>query len=140
MTYARDSRFAGETKYTLRKMIRFAFNGITSFSEVPLVISSWMGEVVTLAGLLLIVYIVIGKLLQPETVETGWPSLMATVIFFGGVQLLSLGILGQYLGRVYREVKRRPLYVVEASWGIHGATPKRSMSVIPPAARGDDPS
>jgi glycosyltransferase involved in cell wall biosynthesis len=124
--YTRDARFAGETKYTLFKMMRFAMNGLTSFSESPLVVSAWIGAIVTLVGLASLVYIIVGKLLHPDALESGWASLMTTVIFFGGVQLLSLGVLGQYIGRVYREVKRRPLYVVEAAWGLGETARRRS--------------
>lgn len=114
--YVRDPRYAGETKYTLTKMLRFAFNGITSFSEKPLVLAGWMGVFATLMGFLYLLYIVAGKLMQPESVVSGWASMIGVVIFFGGVQLLFLGVLGQYVGRVYREVKRRPLYVLEDVW------------------------
>jgi dolichol-phosphate mannosyltransferase len=117
VTYVRDPRFAGQTKYTLSKMFRFAFNGITSFSEKPLVLVGWLGLLVTAGGFAFLVYIIISKLLRPETVVSGWASLMGIVILFGGIQLLSLGILGQYIGRIYREVKHRPLYVLEAAWG-----------------------
>jgi dolichol-phosphate mannosyltransferase len=117
VTYARDARFAGTTKYPLRKMVRFALNGITSFSEKPLVFATWIGSMITFGGFLLLVYIVTSKLLHPASASAGWASLMAVIIFFGGVQLLSLGILGQYVGRIYREVKRRPLYIVENEWG-----------------------
>lgn len=116
--YSRDARFAGETKYPLRKMIRFALNGITSFSEKPLAFSAWFGCTVTLLGFAFLVRIVISKIRNPELLVGGWASLISVVLFFGGIQLLSLGILGQYIGRIYREVKRRPLYILEQSWGI----------------------
>jgi dolichol-phosphate mannosyltransferase len=122
VTYVRDPRFAGETKYTLRKMLRFAFNGITSFSERPLILAGWLGLLVTLGGFLLLTYIIANKVFHPETVVSGWASLMGMVIFFGGIQLLSLGILGQYVGRIYREVKRRPLYILESPKGLRKAT------------------
>lgn len=114
--YVRDARYAGKTKYTLKKMIRFAFNGITSFSEKPLILAGWMGMMATLAGLSYLIFILIGKMLNPSSVVSGWASLMGIVIFFGGVQLLSLGIIGQYIGRIYREVKKRPLYVLDQKW------------------------
>lgn len=117
VTYSRDPRYAGETKYTLRKMVRFAFNGITSFSEKPLILAGWLGLLVTLGGGLLLLFIVVGRIFKPWTVVSGWASIMAIILFFGGVQLLSLGVIGQYIGRIYREVKRRPLYVIEGAWG-----------------------
>ena len=113
VTYDRDPRYAGKTKYTFRKMMRFALNGITSFSEKPLILSGWIGLGVTAFGALLMVHILIGKLLNPDSTVSGWASLMGVVVFFGGIQLLSLGILGQYIGRIYREVKRRPLYFLD---------------------------
>ena len=118
ITFARDPRFAGETKYPLRKMIRFALNGITSFSEKPLVFSAWFGCGVTLTGFLFLAYVILGKLRHPGQSVDGWTSLISVVLFFGGIQLLSLGILGQYIGRIYREVKRRPLYILERAWGF----------------------
>lgn len=114
--YVRDARYAGKTKYTLGKMFRFAFNGITSFSEKPLVLAGWMGVSATLAGFLYLIYIIAGKLLNPESVVSGWASMIGVVIFFGGIQLLFLGVLGQYVGRIYRETKRRPLYILENVW------------------------
>lgn len=114
--YIRDARYAGKTKYTLKKMIRFAFNGITSFSEKPLILAGWVGMMATLVGFAYLVFIMAGKILNPSSVVSGWASLMGVVIFFGGIQLFSLGILGQYVGRVYREVKKRPLYVLDSKW------------------------
>lgn len=114
VTYSRDPRYAGKTKYTLHKMVRFAFNGITSFSEKPLILAGWLGLIITAGGFIFLAYIIASRILRPWTVVSGWASLMGVVIFFGGVQLLSLGILGQYVGRIYREVKRRPLYVLES--------------------------
>jgi len=125
LPYARDPRYAGKTKYSLRKMVAFALNGITSFSERPLIFAGWFGFLVTLLGFVLVAYIVINKLRHPTASVSGWASLMSVVLVFGGIQLLSLGILGQYVGRIYREVKRRPLYVLEQCWGI-GRTPPGS--------------
>lgn len=118
VSYSRDSRFAGETKYPLRKMVRFALNGITSFSEKPLIFAVWLGSLVTFLSFLVLAYLVISKILFPAQSVSGWTSLISVVIFFGGIQLLSLGVLGQYIGRIYREVKRRPLYILERAWGL----------------------
>jgi dolichol-phosphate mannosyltransferase len=128
--YVRDARFAGTTKYPLRKMIRFALNGITSFSEKPLIFAAWFGTVVTLCGFLFILYVLVGKILHPESAVAGWASLMAVLIFFGGIHLMSLGILGQYVGRIYREVKKRPLYVVEGTWGIEASHPQAEEAIL----------
>jgi dolichol-phosphate mannosyltransferase len=118
LSYVRDPRLAGRTKYNLRKMIAFAMNGITSFSERPLIFAGWFGFMVTMVGFALVGYIVVSKLKHPSASVSGWASLMSMVLIFGGVQLLSLGILGQYVGRIYREVKHRPLYILEQRWGI----------------------
>lgn len=125
LEYERDARYAGKTKYPLRKMIRFALNGIASFSEKPLIFAGYGGAVITLAGFAYLVHVVVGKILHPETTVSGWASLSAIIVFFGGIQLLSLGIIGQYVGRIYREVKGRPLYVIEDMWGnaAHPAVP-----------------
>jgi dolichol-phosphate mannosyltransferase len=123
--YTREARYAGSTAHTLPRMARLALNGITSFSEAPLSTLTWAGALVTLSGLALIAYLVAQRWLSPSPAGDGWASLMAAVIFFGGVQLLSVGVLGQYLGRVHREVKRRPLYMVAGAWGVEtdGAAP-----------------
>jgi glycosyltransferase involved in cell wall biosynthesis len=110
--YVREERFAGETKYPFIKMLRFAIDGILSFSEVPLKISSVFGLLCALLSFGLILYGLIVKLLYPEYAIAGWASVFTAVLFLGGVQLVCVGILGEYLGRVYDEIKRRPLYVV----------------------------
>jgi polyisoprenyl-phosphate glycosyltransferase len=116
--YARDRRYAGKTKYNLKKMVRFAFDGLLSFSDKPLKITSAVGFLITTVSFLMGLRIVIDKIRFPGTLVSGWTSLILTVLFMGGIQLLSLGILGLYLGRQYREVKRRPLYVVAEAVGF----------------------
>ena len=111
LTYSRDKRFAGETKYPYRKMIKFAFDGITSFSTVPLKLATWSGYAASLLAFLYLLSVFVQKLLG-YTVE-GWATIMVAVLFLGGVQLVCLGILGEYLGRIFNEVKPRPMYVVE---------------------------
>lgn len=109
--YNRDKREAGETKYPYRKMIRFALDGITSFSTVPLRLATWMGYTSALLAVLYLVYVLIMRFLG-HTIE-GWATIMVAMLFLGSVQLICLGILGEYLGRVFNEVKPRPMYVVE---------------------------
>jgi dolichol-phosphate mannosyltransferase len=109
--YERDPRYAGETKYTLRKMLRFAVDGVTSFSERPLRMATQLGLIIMALALAFMVWILVGFAVYHDTVP-GWPSLMATILFLGGVQLLCVGVVGAYVGRVYRESKDRPLYVV----------------------------
>lgn len=110
--YERDERFAGETKYPLKKMLKFASDGIVSFSVKPLRLVLFLGFLATFIAVLLFLYAVLGKLFFPTASTGGWASLMATITFFGGVQLLSLGIVGEYIARIYEESKDRPLYIV----------------------------
>jgi polyisoprenyl-phosphate glycosyltransferase len=111
LIYSRDKRFAGETKYPYRKMIKFAFDGITSFSTVPLKLATWSGYAASMLAFMYLASVFVQKLLG-YTVE-GWATIMVAVLFLGGVQLVCLGILGEYLGRIFNEVKPRPMYVVE---------------------------
>jgi glycosyltransferase involved in cell wall biosynthesis len=112
MPYEREARFAGETHYPLRKMMHFAADGITSFSEKPLKVAISLGTLVTGVAFLMAMFIIVGKVLDPDSQLPGYASLMAVSLFLGGIQLLTIGILGQYIGRTYREAKGRPLYVV----------------------------
>jgi glycosyltransferase involved in cell wall biosynthesis len=112
--YDRDERRAGATKYPLKKMLRFALDGITSFSDVPLRFASYLGFTVSTAAFIYAVVIVIARALHVGTPEytRGWASTMVVILFLGGVQLIGIGILGEYLGRIYDEVKGRPLYLI----------------------------
>lgn len=109
--YKRSKRAAGESKYPLKKMISFAIDGITSFSIKPLVYISIIGFLCVLASIAAIIYIIHGAM--SGTLEPGWPSLIVSVWFLGGVQLLSLGVVGIYVGKTYIEVKERPRYNIE---------------------------
>jgi dolichol-phosphate mannosyltransferase len=111
--YVRQERFAGETKYPFSKMLRFAVDGILSFSDVPLKISSFFGMLCGLLSFAVIGYGLVVKILYPQYAIPGWASVFSAVLFVGGVQLICIGILGEYLGRVYDEIKGRPLYVVK---------------------------
>jgi dolichol-phosphate mannosyltransferase len=114
LEYDRDVRYAGTTKYPLPKMIRFAMDGITSFSDAPLRFASYLGFGVSVVAFVYAVIVIAFKLfsLRPPAYTPGWASTIVAVLFLGGVQLMSLGILGEYLGRVYDEVKGRPLYLI----------------------------
>ena len=109
--YTRDERFAGETKYPLSKMIKFASDGIISFSSKPLKLMTAFGSLAIAISFLIFIYAIISKFFFDTSV--GWTSLMCVMVFFGGVQLLSLGIIGEYVGRIYDESKRRPLYLIK---------------------------
>lgn len=109
--YTRAERFAGKSKYPLGKMLSFAFEGISSFSTKPLKFVTFLGGGVSALSLVLFVYFIVQYALG-NTVA-GWPSLIVSVWFLGGLMLLSLGIVGQYVGKIYLEVKHRPRYIVE---------------------------
>lgn len=110
--FDRDERFAGETKYPLRKMARLAIDGLTGFSTAPLRMITKLGFAVLALSLVGICYALAMKVLRPEVTVSGWTMLMVVVLFLGGVQMLSLGVLGSYIGRTYSEVQGRPLYTV----------------------------
>lgn len=112
--YDRDERYAGKTGYTYSKMIRFALDGITSFSNFPLRFATMMGFLVSAIAFLLILYALYQRLVSREFVP-GWASLMLAILFMGGVQLISLGILGEYISRMDVNVRKRPLYIVRES-------------------------
>lgn len=118
--YDRPERFAGETKYPLSKMIRYALDGIMSFSIKPLQLAIGLGLVTVCLSVIGILYALVMRLFTSVWVE-GWTALMIAVLFLGGVQLLSLGIIGEYVGRIYGEVQRRPLYIVREMIGLPAA-------------------
>jgi dolichol-phosphate mannosyltransferase len=113
--YHRDKRYAGETKYTYGKMIKFALDGITSFSTVPLKLATWLGYAASAFAFLYLLSVFVQKAIG-ITVE-GWATVMVAMLFLGGVQLVCLGIIGEYLGRVFNELKPRPIYVIEELMG-----------------------
>lgn len=110
--YDRDARVAGETKWNYSKLINLAIDGLTSFTTSPLRISSFLGFGVSLAAFVYIVYLLVRPLFGVSTGD-GYSSLMAVILFLGGVQLLSIGIIGEYIARIFLETKGRPLYLVE---------------------------
>lgn len=110
VTYVREGRAAGRTKYPLSKMIRLAADSVTNFSAAPLRIATWLGMISFLLCLLMLVYVVVAFAL--DFTEKGWPSVIVTVLFLGGVQLLSLGLLGEYVGRLYASAQGRPAYFI----------------------------
>lgn len=123
--YAARERFAGSTKYVFARMIRFALDGVFSFSTVPLRMITILGGVTILLGIVYGFYS-IGVRLFTDTAASGWTSLVVLVLVFSGTQLLSLGILSEYVGRIYEEVKRRPRYIVS-----HSSQPEAAGMVQP---------
>ncbi len=116
--YQRRARFAGESKFSsVRQMLPFALDAITSFSYLPLQLATYMGFILAFISLIAIVVVIALRLFGPSSPLLGQATTLVTVLFLGGVQLISLGIIGEYLGRIYDEVKGRPLYLVEEKWG-----------------------
>lgn len=120
--FDRDERHAGETGYPLRKMLKFAADGIMGFSSTPLKLISGAGYLMAGISLLFILYVLLIKLLTPTSVVEGWSFIVVSIFLVGGIQLIMLGVLGGYIGRIYTEVQGRPLYSVR---GVYGATNKR---------------
>ena len=123
--YRRAARAAGETKYPLRKMLRFALSGLTAFSDKPLRLASWLGFGTAALSILGLVWVLLVRLVWHDAIP-GWSSLVFAAFFFGGVQLFFLGVLGLYVGRVFDEVRGRPRYVVEEVWRSEEMAPVRS--------------
>ncbi len=115
--YERDERFAGETKYPLKKMIKFASDGIIAFSTKPLRIVMSLGLLSVLISIIVLLYTITVKVFGHGT-QTGWASIMVAITFFSGIQLLGLGIVGQYIARIYDESKNRPIYIVKETINI----------------------
>lgn len=111
--YERDRRYAGESNFSFRRYVSFALNGLTSFTDKPLYFSVLFGFSITAISFLLAIYLVLYKLHYPEWSIQGWTSMMTLAMFFGGVQLFSIGIVGIYIAKIYREVKGRPLFIVQ---------------------------
>ena len=109
--YARKERFAGTSKYPLKKMIKFAMDGITSFSTVPIKLIMNLGLLLVIIGIILFIYTIVQKILGH--VNAGWSSLMVSIWVLGGVQLICLSIIGEYIGKIFTEVKQRPRYTLE---------------------------
>lgn len=121
--YDRDPRAAGETKWNYVKLINLAIDGITSFTTAPLRISTYVGALVSAATFIYLLYLVFRTIFF-GTDLAGYPSMMAVILFLGGVQLLSLGIIGEYVGRIFNETKQRPLYLIEEYH--NGRAPKKA--------------
>jgi dolichol-phosphate mannosyltransferase len=115
--FVREERFAGETKYPLKKMIKFAMDGITSFSYKPLKLATYLGVTVSGGAFIYLIYVICQKLFTDSTVE-GWASLIGINLLFNGIILIMLGIIGEYIGRIYNEAKGRPLYIVSELKGF----------------------
>jgi dolichol-phosphate mannosyltransferase len=121
--YEREARYAGETKYPLKKMFSFASKALFYFSKKPLQIAVSLGFTAVLVGILMALWYLFGKIFGYTNAESGWTSIMISIIFFGGVQLLTIGVLGQYIGILFDEVKERPEYIIENILNKSGKNP-----------------
>lgn len=127
VTYERASRFAGQSKFSsVRQMLPFALDAITSFSYLPLQLAMYLGFLMAGLAALAIVAVILLRLFGPSTPLLGQATTLVAVLFMGGVQLICLGIIGEYLGRIYDEVKGRPLYLIEQIWGFDEANGRKS--------------
>ena len=129
LPYERAERFAGTSKYPLTKMLAFALTGILSFSIKPLKLASLLGIASSFVAALGLFYALYAKLIAGATIS-GWTSLILAVLFIGGVQLFCIGVLGEYVGRIYNHVKGRPLYIVEGYYGYGTGSPKLVRSPV----------
>ena len=125
ITYDRQERAGGEPKQSFKRLIKYALDAIFSFSYKPLKVMTFCGTLISAAGFVLACVFVIKRLAGFETAQTGFTTLVTLILFLGGVQLTAVGILGEYLARIYDEVKQRPLYIVKKGYGVlHGETEK----------------
>jgi polyisoprenyl-phosphate glycosyltransferase len=129
----RDARFAGSSKYDLRRLVRLALSGYVGFSAMPLRLAALLGLATAAGGFLVAAWVVATKLLDVPS-PRGWASLLACVMVVGGVQLVMLGVVGEYLSRVYDEVRRRPLYVVRSRVGFGYSAANSEAAAEPPAS------
>jgi dolichol-phosphate mannosyltransferase len=119
LEYQRAARFAGESKFnSVRQMLPFAIDAITSFSYFPLQLATYLGFIMAAISVITIMAVIGLRLFGPDEPLLGQASTLVAVLFLGGVQLISLGIIGEYLGRIYDEVKERPLFLIEKTWGL----------------------
>jgi glycosyltransferase involved in cell wall biosynthesis len=125
--YHRDARSAGDSKFNLWRLWNFALEGITSFSTAPLRLATYLGLVTAVVAFLYALWVIVKALVWGDPVA-GWPTMMAVILFLGGVQLIALGLIGEYLGRIYDEAKQRPLYLVDV-W-----KPAAGVFSVPPVA------
>lgn len=116
--YVREPRYAGETKYPLSKMIQFATSALLYFTRKPLKLATQLGFLSILMGLLLTFYVFFSLIVRPHATVSGWASTMIIIIFFGGVQLLTIGVIGEYIGCIFDEVKNRPIYIIDKKYNL----------------------
>lgn len=138
--FERDPRFAGEVKYTFQKSLSLAINGLVSFSKVPLRLSTYLGLFSALMALVMAGLVLYWRLFIPNSPLTGMTMIIVAIFFLGAVQLISIGILGEYIGRIYEEVKNRPLYVLREIAGFEAANPTEYALALPERPRSAAPA
>jgi glycosyltransferase involved in cell wall biosynthesis len=133
--YVRDPRFAGETKWNYWRLWNFALEGITSFSALPLKLATYIGLITSFGAFLYGLWVIFKTIAFGDPVA-GYPSLITVVLFLGGVQLMALGVIGEYLGRMFIETKRRPLYLIESYLPSRVAREGSTVPMAPPSPTG----
>ena len=128
ITYQREARFAGKTSFNYWKLWNFALEGITSFSFAPLQFASYLGFFVSITSFVYMIYLIFNTIFYGNPVA-GYPSLMVAILFFGGIQLITLGIIGEYIGRIYNETRRRPLFLVREEINISSSLTEKENSL-----------
>lgn len=113
LPYKNVERVAGTTDWSTRKLFKYAIDGITDFSEAPLAIATWAGGLTAFVSIIGMIVVVIRKILEPSSSAFGWASMVCIILFLGGIQLLCLGIVGRYIGRIYMQTKKRPIYIIK---------------------------
>jgi dolichol-phosphate mannosyltransferase len=113
LLYERDKRFAGETKFSLSKMLRFALDGITGFSDKPLHMAAYLGSAFAAVALLGVIWVFGSYIFGREHLVTGWASIMIVIFTIGAIQLFALSVIGQYISRIHKEARDRPLFIVQ---------------------------
>jgi glycosyltransferase involved in cell wall biosynthesis len=129
VTYSRSARAAGETKFSFWKMMRFALDGIFSFSIVPLRVATWIGFAASALSVVGIIIVLLDHIFGAPGLVKGWSSTVIAVLFIGGVQLICMGIIGEYIGRIYGEAKRRPLYIVQERIGFESTNQNAAQNL-----------
>jgi glycosyltransferase involved in cell wall biosynthesis len=129
LPYSRGGRAAGESKYSVSRLVELAIQGLVSFSAVPLRLAAWMGLLCSGVGFILTIWALVSATILDHT-PPGWASLAVIILFFGGIQLIVLGILGEYIGRIFEQVKNRPLFVIDRSIGWLGQRPDRVEEAV----------
>ena len=127
--YDREERFAGVTKYPLRKMITFAMDAITSFSHKPLKLATMIGFLISLLSFIYIIYVIYQHYFTDRTI-TGWASTIAAVLFTQGIVLMILGLMGEYIGRIYKEIQNRPNYIIQEIIEYTGTPEEETVNEI----------